>query len=197
MLSYYKYFDLTKKFAHPEKVTAIYLWGDYHFMRALGTLNHLSWGGDTTPYYKLSPSGLVFSGNASQVFPVQRFLARVLYGTPILSDFLRKNFIDWPMNNRYSDHDIELTLQILKEAKDNYQAKFHNDHFYIAFLPLNDYGISKLQKRLNEMGVRTLNLADAWKNKDFNRIILPNDGHPTAYGAKLVASELVKQLNLQ
>lgn len=197
ILSYFKYFNLAKKFPQPKSVKAIYIWGDYLIMRAVGSLDYLRWGGDIAPYFKISPSGLQLSSSLSKEFPVLKFISKLIFRIPYLGKYLIKFHFDWPLYNHYSDHDIDLIIEILKETKDNYQKQFSNDQFYIAFYPFSDYSISKLQARLNQIGIKTINLASAYANVDISKTFIPDDGHPSSYGAHLLALELIKKLGLK
>ncbi len=197
VLSYFKYFNLAKRFTQPKNVKAIYIWGDYLIMRAVGSLDYLRWGGDIAPYYKMSPTGLKLSSSLSKEFPIENLISKVIFSIPYLGKYLIKSRFDWPLYNHYSDQDIDLIIQILKETKEHYQRQFGNDQFYIAFYPFSDYSISKLQLRLNQIGIKTINLASAYENVDISKIFIPGDLHPSPYGAHLLALELIKKLGLK
>lgn len=173
-------------------VIGVYAFIDAHVDRAIGSMHHYaSWMADC-PYYDFNASGTGVVRKGS--FRTGRPWRSALYGFFGRSQILRYFNVNWPI--RPSKRDVDLTCRIIEASRDRFQALFGSDRFYVLFYPGSSFGETMIPQ-LEARGVRTLDysqLVDYWRG---TRYQLPGcDNHPTALTHRLVAVQLVHDLNL-
>jgi len=194
--AYLRHVDVAKQFKKTEDTSLIYLWGDWMFSRAVGSLIHLSWGAGSTPYLFLSNGRLDFGGNWESQFPLLTALSKALYSLPILGPYILRRNIDWPRIGHYSAADLLLVKTILAETFAAYRERFHSNSQYLVFLPHSKYSARVLSAPLKQLGVSTIDLSHSADGMKDDQLYIAGDGHFSASGARLVAQELVKSLEL-
>jgi hypothetical protein len=141
---------------------------------------------------------LEFRGSVSKNFPFKRALARVLFNIPLFGGWLLKYLSMRNPANSETQHDVDLSLQILKESYLEYRRQFNNDRFYVAFYPYSSFSREKLRGPLEESGIKVIDLTDAFQNvKNPTEMVIRDDGHPSATGALMIARGIIRALALQ
>jgi hypothetical protein len=198
VLSYLRYVDISRQFTDRANTSLIYLWGDHLFERVSGSFFHLSWGGQVTPYYYTASDGLKFGGTLSDHYPVRALLAHQLLRLPLVGRWLMGALSRGAAQGPPSKYEIDLSVQILRDAFEEYKRQFKSDRFYVVFYPGSQISRDALQENLRRVGISTIDLVDLFLGqKDPNAFFIPDDGHPSARAAREVAQGIIKALALR
>jgi len=179
---------ITREVAHRDgHRLLIYTFIDGHVGRVIGSMFNMNWA-YRTPYYRLAEQDqLIKVGDFSSNRPVTTFLYRVISHSELVTYF----DLDYPRLNE--DH-FRLTARIIEEARDVFQRKFNSDDFYVLIYPGSRYG-PRLIPYLKAAGVNYLDYSSLLDPTE-PQFHLAGDLHPTAAAYKIIATRVVKDINL-
>ena len=178
---------LRSEIAEPSGI-AVYAFIDHHVRRVSGTSDgawsHL-WDG---PFFIVDDAGqLVTRGGFRWERPLLTFLNYAVSRSQTATYFNR-SFP--PM----TDAHVDLTVRIIKEARDVFATKFGSDAFYVVVYPQSKL-TARLIPRLERAGVKYLDYSQLFE-KQGNGLFIPNDGHPTPAAHHIVARQLASDLGI-
>lgn len=177
--------------ARGQRLVAVYVFIDHHFMRALGSLNvyrNIAGWADRLPYYSLAPDGRLESRGMLSERPFLDPLFRLLGKSAIVRAFR----VEIPP--RLQDSHLRLVSAILGEIRDTLRARLGPVEFYVAIYPENTAGRA-LIPYLDERGLPSIDYSQMRIADYVANPWLP-DGHPNAATNEFFARQLMSDLRL-
>jgi hypothetical protein len=182
--------DIRLSAIHGKDGMAIYTFIDNHFARIAGSMNWVINGSNfMNPYYGLENNKLKRIGT----FGETRGFTNFIYAILAKSEFLKFFKIDLPIY--YSDEDIEIFVQIMREAKFRLKEKFNIEKFIVAVYPQERQFVARFKSRLEALGIVVIDfshipISALLKYND----TIPGDGHPSKLAHRLYADLLVEEI---
>jgi len=174
------------------KGVAVYYFIYDHFNRAVGTMGRPWIYG--FPYYRLDKDGVVQrDGSFKTGRALITYFYYFLYAMVDKSNFC--HLINFSLSSKLTLKDIQLTVEIIKKAKQLYEEQF-NGKFYVLIYPFDenrDPYLNEFVSLLKENGIAVLNFPLPKNEK--SDYVIKHDGHPNAKLNEYLTDNLVQVLN--
>jgi hypothetical protein len=182
--------NLTKEI-HEQHGMAVYTFIDDHINRVLGAMRAYTQSGVHVPIYTLDVQDRLVKQEGATF---GRRLVSLLFWGLGNSQILSYYHITFPPIPRIGEEHIRLTARILEEARKAFHQQFSSDEFYVLLYPGVRRG-KELIPYLAQAGIKYLDYSNFmdWPHPG---LTLPDERHPTAYGHRLVAVQLAKDLGI-
>jgi hypothetical protein len=175
--------DLRAEVEEPEGL-AIYVLLGFHMNRLLGSSQTMSWV-DDLPYYRAEGGRLVRRGFFQTTRPVYSWLMKHIGS----SRLLQRLGVAWPL--RSTDSHRALVCQLFAQAREELTRQFAGTDLLVALHPK---GETQRFPCFEEVGIRTLDLRDAYGDVPEPELSIPGDGHVNGGGNRLLGKELARAL---
>lgn len=128
MLARLQYQDLTKQVKEKDGIGLyIFIWD--HINRSIGTMDRYCDWLSNAPYYEMEDGKLV----RNKMFKDGRYFQSKFYELVYQTNIIKYFKIDFPV--KIKERHYDLVTEMIKEAKNEYQKQFGNDHFYCVIYP--------------------------------------------------------------
>jgi len=177
------------------EVKGVYVYIPSHIERVIGSMRITTTWARDFPYYDLSPMGEVeYRGTMRSGRPVLSRLYWWLSKEPIL------RYFDVDVPEPLTDRHIELTTRVVQEFRDRWIAGLDKTSFTVVIFPTPVRArvpASRFIPHLESKHIPYLDYSGRFNEMDIAQVWIPEDHHPTAKAARLVAGWLAEDLGLQ
>jgi hypothetical protein len=182
--------DLKREIKQKEGYAVFFLIDD-HVGRVIGA-NFISadWGAHLSNYVLDAKGHLVREGNFATGRPFTTLFYKLLSWSNVVQYF----GLELPLH--YSEEDYRLMARIFVESEKILSNELKLDGFFIILSVYGSQAKQRLGPQLVGTRVKCLDFTNVWKDDDPRYRIARADSHSSALANRLIASLLVKQLNI-